>query len=112
VYVKHSRLAIDAINARGGVLGGRRLELVPMDNKNSPQEALLRLRHDLSEGTRDGDLGPRWRIADSTMPQHLVLGRILVQEVTVSPRCFASRAVSMRPCAPAAQPASNFSISF
>jgi branched-chain amino acid transport system substrate-binding protein len=48
VYVKHSRLAIDAINARGGVLGGRRLELVPMDNKNSPQEALLRLRHVLS----------------------------------------------------------------
>jgi len=50
VYVKHSRLAIDAVNARGGVLGGRRLELVPMDNKNSPQEALLRLKETTDRG--------------------------------------------------------------
>ncbi len=43
LYVKSSQFAIDAINARGGVLGGRKLELVPFDNKNSPQEALLAL---------------------------------------------------------------------
>jgi branched-chain amino acid transport system substrate-binding protein len=41
--VHHAQFYVDRINARGGVLGGRKLELVPMDNKNSPQEALLQL---------------------------------------------------------------------
>jgi branched-chain amino acid transport system substrate-binding protein len=50
LYLKHSLLAIEAINARGGVLGGRRLELVPTDNKNSPQEALLRLQETTDRG--------------------------------------------------------------
>lgn len=44
LYVKNSQFVIDAINARGGVLGGRKLEIVPFDNKNSPQEALLMLK--------------------------------------------------------------------
>jgi branched-chain amino acid transport system substrate-binding protein len=44
LYLKSSQFAIDAINARGGVLGGHKLELVPFDNKNSPQEALLALK--------------------------------------------------------------------
>jgi branched-chain amino acid transport system substrate-binding protein len=41
--VHHAQFYVDRINARGGVLGGRKLELIPMDNKNSPQEALLQL---------------------------------------------------------------------
>jgi branched-chain amino acid transport system substrate-binding protein len=41
--VYHAQFYVDRINARGGVLGGRKLELIPMDNKNSPQEALLQL---------------------------------------------------------------------
>jgi branched-chain amino acid transport system substrate-binding protein len=44
MYVDHAQLAIEAINARGGLLGGRKLEIVPLDNKNSPQEALLVLK--------------------------------------------------------------------
>lgn len=44
LYVKSFQFAIDAINARGGVLGGRMLETIAFDNKNSPQEALLQLR--------------------------------------------------------------------
>ena len=50
MYVKHSLLAIDRINRRGGMLGGRPFELVPMDNKNSPQEALLQFRQMTERG--------------------------------------------------------------
>jgi branched-chain amino acid transport system substrate-binding protein len=48
--VKHSQFAIDAINARGGVLGGRKIELVALDNKNSPQEALLVMQQIVDRG--------------------------------------------------------------
>ena len=44
LYVKNSQFIVDAINARGGVLGGRNLEIVAFDNQNSPQEALLVLK--------------------------------------------------------------------
>lgn len=44
LYLKSFQFAVDAVNARGGVLGGRKLEVIAFDNKNSPQEALLRLR--------------------------------------------------------------------
>ena len=49
-WFKHARFVIDEINARGGVLGGREFELVPMDNKNSPQEALLLLSQVVDRG--------------------------------------------------------------
>ena len=49
-WLKHALFVTDAINARGGVLGGRKFELVPMDNKNSPQEALLLLSHVVDQG--------------------------------------------------------------
>jgi branched-chain amino acid transport system substrate-binding protein len=38
------RFAVDRINARGGVLGGRKLEVIGFDNKVSPQEALNQLK--------------------------------------------------------------------
>ena len=44
LYEKSSLFAIEAINQRGGVLNGRRFEIVAFDNKNSPQEALLVLK--------------------------------------------------------------------
>ena len=44
LYVNHAQLAIEAINARGGVLGGRKFEIVVLDNKNSTQDALLVLK--------------------------------------------------------------------
>ncbi len=43
LYAKNSQFIVDEINARGGVLGGRRLELAVMDNKLSPQESLIAL---------------------------------------------------------------------
>jgi branched-chain amino acid transport system substrate-binding protein len=36
---------IDQINAAGGVLGGQKLEIVPFDNKLSPQETLVALQN-------------------------------------------------------------------
>lgn len=38
------RFAVERINARGGVLGGRKLEVIGFDNKVSPQEALNQLK--------------------------------------------------------------------
>src|SRR5260221_76512 len=32
------KAAADIVNARGGVLGGKKMEIVPMDNKGTPQE--------------------------------------------------------------------------
>ena len=44
------QLAVDAVNARGGVLGGRKLEPVFFDHKMNPQEALLALRQVADRG--------------------------------------------------------------
>jgi branched-chain amino acid transport system substrate-binding protein len=49
---RHLQMAIDEINARGGVLGGRKLELVTYDNKSSPQESLVMLRRVIDQGIR------------------------------------------------------------
>jgi branched-chain amino acid transport system substrate-binding protein len=43
---------VEGVNARGGVLGGRPLELVPFDNKNSPQEGMLQLSQIADRGIR------------------------------------------------------------
>lgn len=43
--VKNFQFVLDQINARGGVLGGRKFELVPLDNKLSPQESLVQLQN-------------------------------------------------------------------
>ena len=49
---RHIQQAIDAINARGGVLGGTKLELVSLDNKSSPQESLVALKQAIDQGIR------------------------------------------------------------
>jgi len=41
---KNLQFIVDDINARGGVLGGRKFELVRFDSKGSPQEALANLK--------------------------------------------------------------------
>jgi branched-chain amino acid transport system substrate-binding protein len=43
------RYAADALNKGGGVLG-RQLELVPLDNKVSPQESLIQLKKVIGDG--------------------------------------------------------------
>lgn len=42
----------DDINAKGGVLGGQKLEIVPMDNKASPEETLILLKKVTDTGIR------------------------------------------------------------
>ena len=50
--LKSLRAAADLVNARGGVLGGRMLEIVPFDNKNNPQESLIMLNQALDQDIR------------------------------------------------------------
>ena len=43
--------AVEAlVNDKGGVLGGRPFEIVPMDNKISPKESLIQLKRAISDG--------------------------------------------------------------
>jgi branched-chain amino acid transport system substrate-binding protein len=51
-FQNHVRTAIDDINARGGVLGGRKLELLALDGKANPQESLLALQRVIDQGAR------------------------------------------------------------
>lgn len=50
--VRYTQLAADAINARGGVLGGSKFEIVALDSKSSPQEAQLALKAAIDQGVR------------------------------------------------------------
>jgi branched-chain amino acid transport system substrate-binding protein len=50
--LKLFRAAADDINARGGVLGGRKLEIVPFDNKGTPQETLIVLNQAIDQDIR------------------------------------------------------------
>ncbi len=40
----------ELVNSKGGVLGGRPFEIVPMDNQISPKESLIQLKRAISEG--------------------------------------------------------------
>ncbi len=40
------------VNEKGGVLGGRPFEIVPMDNQISPKESLIQLKRAIGEGIR------------------------------------------------------------
>lgn len=48
----HLRLAVDDLNARGGVLGGTRLELLAFDNKLSAADSLAMLQAAIDQGAR------------------------------------------------------------
>ena len=49
---RHIQMAVDDVNARGGVLGGSKLELVLLDNKSSPQESLVVLKQAIDQDIR------------------------------------------------------------
>jgi len=51
-FLAHNRMSIDAVNARGGVLHGMRLEIVPIDGKGNPQDSLLALQQAIDQGVR------------------------------------------------------------
>lgn len=40
------------VNEKGGVLGGRMLEIVPLDNQASPEQSLVQLKRAIGEGIR------------------------------------------------------------
>ena len=52
LMANHFRGAIEQINAKGGVLGGKKLELVVFDNRMSPQESLIILKKLTDQGIR------------------------------------------------------------
>jgi branched-chain amino acid transport system substrate-binding protein len=49
---KHFEYMADLINAKGGVLGGKKFEIVPFDNKISAKEALVQLKNAIDQGIR------------------------------------------------------------
>ncbi|TAM65883.1 MAG: branched-chain amino acid ABC transporter substrate-binding protein [Microbacteriaceae bacterium] len=50
--LKHLQAAVDAINAKGGVLGGQKLEIVPIDGKGSAQDSVSALQSAMGQGIR------------------------------------------------------------
>jgi branched-chain amino acid transport system substrate-binding protein len=50
--LRHMQMAIDGVNASESALGGRRIELLPLDNKGNPQEALIALKHAIDRDVR------------------------------------------------------------
>ncbi|MEO8166504.1 MAG: branched-chain amino acid ABC transporter substrate-binding protein [Betaproteobacteria bacterium] len=50
--LKLFRAAADEVNAKGGVLGGRKIEIVPFDNKGTPQETLIVLNQAIDQDIR------------------------------------------------------------
>lgn len=51
--LKQLQFAADHLyNAKGGILGGRMIEIVPLDNKQSPTETQLQFRRAVGEGLR------------------------------------------------------------
>lgn len=47
---KHFQYMAELINAQGGVLGGKHLEIVPFDNKVSPQDSIIQLKNAVDQG--------------------------------------------------------------
>ncbi|MEO8156488.1 MAG: branched-chain amino acid ABC transporter substrate-binding protein [Betaproteobacteria bacterium] len=43
------QMSADIVNARGGVLGGRKIEVIAFDNKSNPQESLIVLRQAIDQ---------------------------------------------------------------
>ena len=50
--LKHLNFLVETINAKGGVLGGQKLEAVAYDNKGSPQESLVQVQKAIDAGVR------------------------------------------------------------
>jgi branched-chain amino acid transport system substrate-binding protein len=51
-WTNHIQWAVSQINAKGGVLGGRKIEVVLFDSKASPQEALIAFKAATDQGLR------------------------------------------------------------
>jgi branched-chain amino acid transport system substrate-binding protein len=53
--LKGVEMSADIVNIRGGVLGGKKIEIVPFDNKANPQESLIVLEAVLRSRNRQSD---------------------------------------------------------
>jgi len=51
-FLKNVEMAADIVNTKGGVLGGRRLEILPFDGKANPQESLIVLKQAIDQSIR------------------------------------------------------------
>jgi branched-chain amino acid transport system substrate-binding protein len=49
---RHFQYMADLINARGGVLGGKKFEIVPFDGKLSPNDSTTQLKNAIDQGIR------------------------------------------------------------
>jgi branched-chain amino acid transport system substrate-binding protein len=49
---KHFQYMADLLNAKGGVLGGKKIEIVPFDGKLSPNDSLIQLKSAIDQGIR------------------------------------------------------------
>jgi branched-chain amino acid transport system substrate-binding protein len=52
VNLSHFQAIAEKINATGGVLGGQKLQVVPFDNKGSPQESFIAFQSAVDQGIR------------------------------------------------------------
>ncbi|NBW45210.1 MAG: branched-chain amino acid ABC transporter substrate-binding protein, partial [Betaproteobacteria bacterium] len=50
--LKQLQFSVETINAKGGVLGGQKLEAVGFDNKGTPQESLVQVQKAIDAGIR------------------------------------------------------------
>ena len=50
--LKHLQFLVDAINTKGGVINGQKMEAVAYDNKGSPQESLVQVQKAIDAGVR------------------------------------------------------------
>jgi len=50
---RHLQAVVDDINARGGAIGGAKLELINLDNKSNPQDSVLVPQQAIDQGIRD-----------------------------------------------------------
>lgn len=51
-WANHVQYAVDQVNAQGGILGGRKIEIVYFDSKGSPQEGLIAFKAVTDQGLR------------------------------------------------------------
>ncbi len=49
---KHFQYMANLLNAKGGVLGGKKFEIVPFDGKLSPNDSLIQLKSAIDQGIR------------------------------------------------------------
>ncbi|RJQ77953.1 MAG: branched-chain amino acid ABC transporter substrate-binding protein [Desulfobacteraceae bacterium] len=50
--LRHFQYNAELINAKGGVLGGKKFAIVPFDNKTSPQDSLIQFKNAIDQGIR------------------------------------------------------------